>query len=107
MLSEPEGLAAAYEHFGVWARGLPPWDEETLSRVQTLVLDCLSRDASRLPAGTVARILKPGRSRYEHHCKGPITGKSSKTKIVIYMRHHLVRGETPGFNKPRRQQTGT
>lgn len=30
----------------------------TRSRVQALVLDCLSRDASRLPAATTARVLR-------------------------------------------------
>src|SRR5205823_2872500 len=57
-LSAPDGLPDAYEHCGVWAEGLPPWDEETRSRVQALVLDCLSRDASRLPAATVVRVLR-------------------------------------------------
>jgi hypothetical protein len=57
-LSEPEALAAAYEHLGVWARGLPPWDAQTRFRVQTFVLACLRRDASRLPAAIVVPILK-------------------------------------------------
>ena len=74
-LSGPEDLAAAYEHFGVWAEGLPPWDAQTRSRVQALVLDCLSRDASRLPAATVNRVLRaiipPGPGAEPAHTAGP------------------------------------
>jgi CheY-like chemotaxis protein len=73
-LSGPDGLAAAYEHFGVWAEGLPPWDAQTRSRVQALVLDCLSRDASRLPAATVVRVLRaiipPGPGAEPAHTAG-------------------------------------
>ena len=56
--AEQGSLEHAYKRLDVWTRGIPPWDAETLYRVRTIVLGCLSTDAARLPASMVVRILK-------------------------------------------------
>jgi hypothetical protein len=60
------GLTPIYERLVVFG-GLPPWDEETRRRVQTVVLNCLRSDASRLPAPTVIRILDAINDRDDLH----------------------------------------